>query len=297
MLGELCALGAAFTWGLSVILFKRSERASPAAINLFKNVLAALLLLASFPLFGVHFDLARSQSDWLRLIISGVLGIAIADTLMLFALRKLGAGLFAVVECSYAPVIVTLGVVLLGEPVSRALLLGGGLVVGGVLWAVTERNAKIAGPEAELGRRERTLAIAAGASGIISMGLGVIVAKPVLESGQLLEVTLVRLIAGIAAQLLWITFVPSGRHILSVFRPSKTWRTLVPASVLGSYFAVLLWLGGFKWAPASTAAVLNQTSSLFTIALAWLVLGERASRRRLTGAALALGGALVVLLR
>ena len=37
-------------------------------------------------------------------------------------------------------------------------------------------------------------------------------------------------------------------------RPSAVWRTLVPASVLGSYVSMLLWIGGFKWADASVAS-------------------------------------------
>jgi len=81
-----------------------------------------------------------------------------------------------------------------------------------------------------------------------------------------------------------------------VLWPSRVWRTLVPASVLGSYVAMLLWLGGFKWASASTASVLNQLSTVFTIVLAWIFLGERLSLRRALGAALAVAGALLVLL-
>jgi len=82
-----------------------------------------------------------------------------------------------------------------------------------------------------------------------------------------------------------------------VFRPSATWKTLVPASILGAYVALLLWLGGFKWASASVAAVLNQMSSVFTIVLARMFLGEVVTRRRAIGGAAAVLGAIVVLIR
>jgi drug/metabolite transporter (DMT)-like permease len=64
---------------------------------------------------------------------------------------------------------------------------------------------------------------------------------------------------------------------------------------LGSYVAMLLWLGGFKWASASIAAVLNQLSSIFTMILARVVLLEPVTPRRALGAAVAVGGAVLIL--
>ena len=110
-----------------------------------------------------------------------------------------------------------------------------------------------------------------------------------------MDVTLVRLVAGVSSQLVWIALVPSERSAFAAFRPSAAWRTLVPASVLSAYVSMLLWLGGFKWASASTAAVLNQMSTVFTIVLARLVLGEPLTRRRALGGLMAVSGAVIVL--
>ena len=138
MLGEALALSAALTWSVSVVLFKRSEAISPQGMNLFKNLLSTLLLLATMPLLGVGFAVGRDGDDWWRLVISGVLGIAIADTLTFMALRRLGAALLAVVDCAYAPVIVGLGVLWLGEPLGPRFGIGAALVVAGVLMASSD---------------------------------------------------------------------------------------------------------------------------------------------------------------
>ena len=138
MLGPACALGAALLWSTSVILFKRSEAVSPQAMNLFKNVVALTLLLITLPIMGQGLDWDRDLGEWWLLILSGALGIALADTLVFMALRRLGASLLAVVDCAYSPVIITFGVVVLGERLSTEFLLGGALVVGGVLVATTE---------------------------------------------------------------------------------------------------------------------------------------------------------------
>jgi drug/metabolite transporter (DMT)-like permease len=293
MLGEICAVAAAFTWSVSVVLFKRSESVSPQAINLFKNVSASVLLLLTMPLMGLNIDWTRSGTEWAYLVASGVLGIAIADTLVFMALRKLGASLLAVVECIYAPVIVALGVLVLGESLSWAFLFGAILVMGGVSAATVQRASHVrkkivVTPEVRLG-------IVYGIAGIAAMAAGVVLAKPVLENGHLVEVTLVRLLAGVLGQVVWMAVVPSQRSAMAVLKPGPVWRTLLPASVLGSYIAMLFWLGGFKWASVSTASVLNQLSSVFTIVLARMYLGEPVTRRRALGAAAAVAGAAIIL--
>lgn len=324
MLGEACALLAALTWSVSVILFKRSEAVTPLAMNLFKNTVATVLLgLTLAVLLGggwTELPVQRSGADWARLVISGVLGIAASDTLIFMALRRLGASLLAVVDCIYAPTIVVLSVLVLHEPVPVTFVAGGVLVVGGVLLTVTERTpeqpeapleaatlAPAAAPAelpAPVDPRERALGVVFGLAGIAAMASGVVLAKPALDSGDLVEVTLVRMLAGVLALLFWVTLKPligldpggkARAEVLGVLGRRDVWRTLIPASVLGTYVAMLLWVGGFKWAPVSVASVLNQLASVFTVILAWLMLGEPLSGRRITGTFAAVAGAALVM--
>jgi ferrous iron transport protein B len=51
----------------------------------------------------------------------------------------------------------------------------------------------------------------------------------------------------------------------------QRWRLLLPAAFLGSWVSALLWLGGFFYAPAGTAAVLNQTTTVFTLILGAMI--------------------------
>jgi DME family drug/metabolite transporter len=94
----------------------------------------------------------------------------------------------------------------------------------------------------------------------------------------------------------WIALRPSQRGALQALKPSRVWRTLMPAALLGSYVSMLLWLGGFKWTEASRASVLNQMSTVFTLVLARVFLGEQLTWRRALGAGAALCGAVLVLM-
>lgn len=278
-------------WSVSLILFKGTEGVSPQSMNLFKNVVALVLLALSMLALGVPIDTSRSGEDWSKLIVSGVLGIAVADTLTFMALRRLGAGLLAVVDTAYAPTMVFMSVLALGERLSIAFIVGGGLVLAGVLIAVLEASSRGGGDG--LARRDGVLL---GVVGIVVMGLGVVLSKPLVERGNLFEVSAIRLAAGVVGQLLWLGIVPSQRSALSILKPGRSWRRLGPAAFLSAYLSMLLWLGGFKWTSASRASVLNQMTTVFTIVLARVLLGESLTARRAAGATAAACGALLVLM-
>ena len=115
-MGELFALGTAVFWSFAVILFKRSgEKVPPLALNFFRVGVASLLFLLTFavmrePLWGM-----APLKDYLILVLSGFLAIAISDTLFHRCLNMVGAGINAIVDTLYSPFIVFFAFVLLGE--------------------------------------------------------------------------------------------------------------------------------------------------------------------------------------
>lgn len=261
-------------------------------MTLFKNGFAVVLLTLTLAVFQIGIPFERTAADWARLIVSGVLGLAIADTLLFEALRRVGAGRLAVVDLIYAPLVVGLSWVFLDERLTPLFFAGGGLVVAGVAIANVERST--GGPQ---DRRTVVIGMLFGLGAIAGTSIGVVLARPVLRSSDLIEVTWSRLVAGVVAQIAWLLVRGRGREVLTAFRPAPVWRTLVPGAFVGTYLSLVFWLGGFKWAEASVAAVLNQMATVYIVVLAWLVLGEPLSRRRIVGGVVALGGALVVILR
>jgi drug/metabolite transporter (DMT)-like permease len=111
-LGVLCALIAPLCWAVGVILFRQSTAGRPMALNFFKNVLALGLLTITMIATGTGVPVDRSAMDWLRLAVSGVLGLALADTFLFAALARLGAAKLAVIDLVYAPVVIVLSWVL-----------------------------------------------------------------------------------------------------------------------------------------------------------------------------------------
>ena len=286
-IGDAMAIGCAVVWATAVMLFRRLGAVHPVALNLFKNTVAAVLLLATMALTGLRFDLHRSALDWLCLVGSGVLGLAVADSLFLAGLRRVDAAVAAVADCVYAPTVIVISTLWLSEVPRPGFLWGAPLVLVGLLLVVWQgRGAAKVDP--------RGLALVL--SGVTTTAIGVVLAKPALGRSGLVEATTIRLLAGASVLLLVQLLRGRGREALALFRPQSAWRVALPATVLASYVSMLLWLGGMKYGTASRAALLNQSGAVALLVLSWRA-GEVVSPRRWLGAALAIAGVAVVLTR
>ncbi|MBX2796869.1 MAG: DMT family transporter [Myxococcales bacterium] len=289
-LGEACALLAPLCWSGAVILYRRTDLPA-SSMNLFKNLLAVGLLSLTMLALGVTIPMDRSSLDWGILALSAVLGLVVADILLLEGLHRIGASRVALVDTTYAPMMVVLAWVFLAERPGWGFALGALAVVAGVAVATIDLRQAIGAGDRFLG-----IGLLMAFGSICGNGISVILLKPILEASSLVEVTWCRLVIGIAGQVIWTTLRAEWPTALVAFRPSPSWRYLVPGSVMGTYLAMVLWLGGFKWADASVAAVLNQLATIYILVLAWLVLGERVERRQLAGGGLAVVGAVIVVL-
>lgn len=289
--GELCALLAAMVWAVALVLFRTSGLSvPPISLNLFKNTIGLLLLAVTLLVrrepFGLPLDVALADIGVLG--VSGILGIAVADTLFFYALNRVGVGILSVVDCSYTPFVIVCSWLLLGERLEPHHYVGVVLILGGVLLASGHA------PPPGSARAQLLPGILAGAGAMASMALAIVYAKPVLERTSVYWATFVRLLIGHAALVLFALIRGRPRETFRIFRPGPAWRSALPGAVLGTYVSLLLWVAGFKYASASVAAVLNQTSVIFAILLAALLLREPLTRRKIAAAALAFGGVLLV---
>jgi drug/metabolite transporter (DMT)-like permease len=291
LLGQTCALLAAVNWAFALILFKRSgETIPPIALNLFKNTLGLILFALTLVVTGDGLAALREQStsDIAWLLFSGFLGIAVADTLVFYGLNLIGVGLTSIVDCLYSPFIVGFAWLLLGERLTPYHYLGGAFIVMGVF--VSSRHA----PPPNRTRTELVVGMGLIAAALASMAFGIVIVKPVLERFPLVWTATLRLLAGTVPLAVFALISSDRSRHWSAFRPAPVWKSSLPASVLGTYAALLLWIAGFKYTHATVSAILNQTSVIFALVLATLILKEPFTRRKFAAVTLATVGVALV---
>ncbi len=279
------ALGCAVAWAIAVLSFRKLKDLDPASVNLFKNAVATGLLVLTMAALQLRPDFSRSAADWLTLALSGVLGLAVADTLFLAGLRRIDASVAAVADCAYSPTVLLLSSLFLGEAMAAGLVFGAPLVVLGLLVVSFQpRGGK------PIDRGGLALVVA----GVVTTAVGVVIAKSALDRSDLLEATTIRLGAGSIALFAFESLRGRTREVLALFRPQPAWRHALVATLLGTYVSMILWLGGMKYGTASRAALLNQMGAIFVLVLSRLA-GEVVPARRWVGAAIAIAGVVLVL--
>jgi drug/metabolite transporter (DMT)-like permease len=286
--GEVFSLLTAVIWAWGVILFKKSgETVHPIALNLFKNILASVLILPTMYAFGGTLDVPVSAQEYLLILASGALGIGIADTLFFKSLNLLGAGLSAVIDCLYSPCVIGLSVLWLGERLTFLQGIGVVMIVSAVLTAASRKGSRIS-------PRNLRLGIIYGALAMAIMAVGIVIVKPLLDRLPVLWISEVRLAGGSITLGIILILHPGRRSILSSLAPGKDWKYLLSGSFLGTYLAFVLWLAGMKFTQVSVAAALNQTSNIFIFIFAAVFLHESISLQRVIGIFLGVAGTLLV---
>lgn len=288
-LGEALSLLSAVLWAVAVILFRKSgEKVHPLALNMFKNTLAFVLLLPTIWLFGETLIRPVPSSAYILLLLSGVIGIGLGDTLFFTSLNLLGAGLTGIVICLYSPFIIMLSVLWLGESLALLQVIGAFLIISAVLIATIEKR------DERISNSRLLLGILSGVFSSACMAVGIVMIKPLLERSPLLWLTEVRLVGGSVALVLILLLHPRRRRIVNSLISRQSWQYTISGSFFGAYVAMIVWLAGMKYTLASIASALNQTSTIFIFILAGIFLKEPFNVRRTIGIILAVMGVFLV---
>lgn len=284
-IGEACSIGAALSWAAGVVIYKRlGESLAPGTLNLVKNVLVLAMIVPTVPLVHGFAMPSLSANAILLALLSGVLGIAVADTLYFKALNALGAGRMGVVGNFYSPFVIVLSFAFLGERLSALQLAGFALVSGGVL-IVSSHD-----PHRRLSKVELRHGALLGVAAVLLMAMAIVMIKRVLEGAPLFWIVLLRLVGGVAGMLALFAWRREPLPIPGRTAAKIRWPLLLLAAFLGQYVSMALWMAGYKYTEASVAAVLNETASVFIVLLAALFLHEGLDARRLLGVTCTLSG-------
>ncbi len=265
------------------------------AANTFKTTVAAAMfnLTVLVWLGAAAFQLPSSVVAWFG--ISGVLGLAFGDTAYLVALKHIGPTTTAVVYQSSALFALVLGITLLDERLTVMNTAGVVLVIAGVLLAtVRKRKPGEVHGSWKVGLFAATLAAVGQATGIYCTNRG----WTALEAaggtrdlhGAVIASTL-RMTAASLGTLLGATLQGSLPRSTLPLRRSEGWRRLFFPMFIGTYVAMVLMQVSLANLPSGLAAVLLSTTPIFTVPVAWWLIGDVPHARGAIGAVVAVGGA------
>lgn len=293
-IGEIAALTAAFFWGFGALLFESAgTRIGAFQTNLLRILLACLFL--SMTLYfqsGLFFPLHATMHNQFWLGFSGLIGLAIGDGALFYAIVILGPRLSTLLLSMAPPITTLVAWLFLGETLSQMAVIGISITFAAIIWVVSEKHG------GELIRGSKTVGVILGFVAAAGQGLGVILAKIGLSDGlDSLSATLLRMIP--AAVALWGVALVT-RHAKSAIvsmRDKTSALFILGGAVFGPYIGVWLSIVAVKYTEAGIAATLLSTVPILIIPMEYAVHRRKPSLRAVIGTVLAVAGIALIFLR
>ena len=286
-LGDFYAILTAFCWSCGVIFFEIAGRVlNSLQISFLKNIVGVLGFISFIILQGDPFPDFIGQ-EYLILIISGIIGVAIGDILFLASLRRIGSSLSAIVSTGYTISIFILAFLMFGEVISFISYLGGVLVILGVVIGTIDRDFKSTPKEILYG-------VSFGLLANLCTAYSVLLLRPIMDVHPVVPIALVRFSIGMIISAFAILYLKGKLALRETILKGFSNYNLLAGAFFGTFLSVIFWLAGFKYTLAGKAAIYNQLSTIFIILLASVFLNQHMTKRKWVAVSLALMGSFIV---
>ncbi len=284
--GALAALAAALCWTLASSLWHRLPTSlSAVQLNLLKNLLALVLLAPALALQPWRVGWA----PLLLLAASGVLGIALGDSLYFAALRRLGTRRCLTLDAGGPAVTAVAGFLWLAEWPSPRQWLGVGLISLAVLLVARQKPERSPAAGLAVPAAAQRLGVVLALGALLCGSGGALLARAALRAGELdpLQSAALRLAAASLVLLPLLRGVPASPP-----RPrpaQRRWPLWLAATLLGTSAGIALQQTALQHLPGALAVALMATAPVMALPLAPLE-GDRPGVTGVLAALLALGG-------
>jgi DME family drug/metabolite transporter len=296
MIGELAALGAALSWTISAMLYRKAlQQTKPISANIVRlSCTSAILLvfLVAIAKLGVPTSL---QPEIVALAaISGVIGLGLGDTLYMVSLKLIGVTRAVPITCTYPLFNLVWAIFLIGEKVTLPLVLGAVIIVLGI-WLLSheKENHKEEGQN-KLLFKGIAAALATAVLWSVSIAMMDMAVKNTPSPDDAFVINTIR-VATIAALLLALSpMIDRERNFL------RMKRTTVAILIIGGIIA--LGIGWFFLAysfvtiPESQAVPISSTTPLFSTLVGVTLLREKVTARNVIGSIVIVVGIFLVFL-
>ncbi len=298
--GAICALSAAFCWSIAVIIFKSaSKEISPFLIVSLKNSIALLCFIILFLIFDVPIWYnSFTNIDYLKIIISGCLGMGIGDILFIYALSQIGANRVAIINCFEPGVIYFFSIIMLGTILTLQQLIGFIIVILSLLILSYEKD------HDDIDKKIKIRGLLLQIAAILLSSFGIVLIKPILSKVNdsisiQLWVTAFRLFPGfIIAWIICLLQKDISSDLTTIRKKSKVLWKILLSSGLGTFIALSFWIVGYaNIEKPPVASIIGQTSVIFITFFSWLILKEKISKLRISSMLIAILGVVLITIK
>jgi drug/metabolite transporter (DMT)-like permease len=298
-LAELSGLVAALCWTISSLMAPGLiQRFGTMRFNTVRIMIASVILLF-ISLVTQRFN----ASLWLHvdlIILSGVLGIFLGDTMLFTAVHRLGPRRTGVIFATNAPMSILLGWLFLNEHLSLNQLFACGLVLSGVIIAILfGKRQSLHAWEQTKGKLSVGILMALG--GALGQASGALLSKPALLDGaDPIAVSALRVTTGAVALMLAYGLFYRHRQPEHAIPFSQLTRQdfigIAALATIGMVIGMSVLVWGVGNANVGIVTTLSAVVPVLILPGLWITTGQRPTFGAWLGAILVVTGAALIIL-
>lgn len=296
ILGEFAALGAAVSWAVAPILYRRALfKMKPMSANILRCASNAAVLVVILFAFGKAGAVAALPLEAVVVIVaSGLIGLGIGDTLYMFGLNSVGVARAVPLAASYPLFSLVWATLLLGEPIAATAILGAFVILLGIWLLSRERDENAAEGKGKPALRGVVVSLAAAVSWSVSITLmNVAVTTANVSSIDANYAVVTTRIAAIAVFLL--VFAPVLDRSHGFLKAKRS--TLIELCVGGLVANALGWLlmnYSFLNILEAQAVPISSTTPLFSAIAGFALFHEKMTASNILGAIVVVTGIFLI---
>jgi drug/metabolite transporter (DMT)-like permease len=277
----LFPLLAVLIWSINAVVSKVSATAiDPAAISFYRWLLA-LIVLTPFALPGVIRNWPAVRANWWKLLILGLLGMVLYQSLAYYAAQSVSALFMGIINSLIPLLTVLISIVVLRAAPTVGIALGTILSLGGLVWLV---SAGQPGQLLEHGIGPGELMMFAASASYALYGVLTKRWAIALPNWQSLYV---QILFGV------LLLLPNFLLTPDVQLNSQNIPLVLFAGIPASILAPFLWIQGVMRLGANTASIFMNLAPVFTAIIAVLFLQEHLQSYHLVGGGITLLGVIL----
>jgi DME family drug/metabolite transporter len=296
MIGEFAALGAALSWTVSALLYRKAlSEAKPVSANIVRLTLTSAVLLAFLIATGMLGALTSLPTSVVVLAgVSGIIGLGLGDTLYMISLKMIGVARAVPVTCTY-PLFNLLWVALLaGEPITWSVALGAVVIVSGIwLLSLEEEKDTLDAQKKVLGRG-LAVALATALLWSVSIAMMGLAVKETPNLGDAFAINTIRVLTIAVSFAISAPIVDRSLGFLKMRR--RTVVTLIAGGIVALGLGWFLLSYSFIDTLQSRAVPISSATPLFSTLAGILLLHEKVNSKNVMGSIMIVAGIFIIFL-
>lgn len=287
-LGELASLVTAVSWTVTAVAFESAgKRVGSLSVNFIRLVIA-FLLIGLFTLFtrGMFLPMDATSTNWIWLLISGLIGFVIGDLFLFQAYVEIGSRISMLIMASVPPITAITGFLIMGERLTIVDTIGMFITVGGIALVILVKGSNE--KKVEFSHPGRGLVFAF--IGALGQAFGLIFSKIGMGSYNPFAATQIRIVAGLIGFALVITFSKHWGKLFTALKDLKAMGQISVGAFFGPFIGVSFSLLAVQYIATGVASTIMSISRILIIPVSIWIFKEKVSFKEILGAFITIVG-------